>query len=83
MQALLDQAKSPRTQLEVLEQAAKDAGGLYTNRRELTGKDGGPIQTQGVPADLTALTDAELDELERLLDKTADPRGGAGRAGAP
>ncbi|CAN5716106.1 DUF2280 domain-containing protein [soil metagenome] len=30
----------------LLEQAAKEAGGAFTNRRELTGKDGGPVQTQ-------------------------------------
>ncbi|EPK9595536.1 TPA: hypothetical protein OXL84_003695, partial [Acinetobacter baumannii] len=25
--------------------AAKEVGGLYTNRKEITGKDGGPVQT--------------------------------------
>jgi hypothetical protein len=30
----------------LLEQAAKESGGAFTNRRELTGKDGGPVQTQ-------------------------------------
>ncbi|HCW5140821.1 TPA: DUF2280 domain-containing protein, partial [Acinetobacter baumannii] len=29
----------------LLEQAAKEVGGLYTNRKEITGKDGGPVQT--------------------------------------
>ncbi|KCW22991.1 hypothetical protein J724_4145 [Acinetobacter baumannii 1064293_46] len=29
----------------LLEQAAKEDGGLYTNRKEITGKDGGPVQT--------------------------------------
>lgn len=33
---------------ETLEQAAKEEGGAYTNRREFTGKDGGPVQTSGV-----------------------------------
>ena len=41
----------------LLEQAAKDVGGFYTNRRELTGKDGGPIATLS-PFD--ALSNAEL-----------------------
>ncbi|EPF5892011.1 TPA: DUF2280 domain-containing protein, partial [Acinetobacter baumannii] len=26
-------------------QAAKDIGGQFTNRQEITGKDGGPVQT--------------------------------------
>ncbi len=30
----------------LLEQAAKECGDMYTNRRELTGKNGGPIQTE-------------------------------------
>lgn len=31
----------------LLEQAAKEVGGLLTNRRELTGKGGGPIEQTG------------------------------------
>ena len=30
---------------ELIEQAAKEVGGAFTNRKELTGKDGGPIET--------------------------------------
>lgn len=33
----------------VLEQAAKETGGAFTNRRELTGKDGAPIATAQMP----------------------------------
>jgi len=33
---------------ELLEQAAKEVGGAFTNRRELTGKDGGPFKTEDV-----------------------------------
>lgn len=29
---------------QVLEQAAKESGGMFTNRRELTGKGGGPLE---------------------------------------
>ncbi|WP_423820846.1 DUF2280 domain-containing protein [Salinisphaera sp. SPP-AMP-43] len=29
---------------QLIEQAAKETGGMFTNRRELTGKDGGPIE---------------------------------------
>lgn len=31
---------------QLLEQAAKEVGGSYTNRREVTGKDGGPVQQE-------------------------------------
>ncbi|MEJ2802001.1 DUF2280 domain-containing protein [Comamonadaceae bacterium PP-2] len=31
----------------LLEQAAKEMGGMYTNRRELSGPDGGPITSTG------------------------------------
>ena len=40
----------------VLEQAAKEVGGAFTNRRELTGAGGKPIETRS----MTALSDAEL-----------------------
>jgi hypothetical protein len=46
----------------LLEQAAKEAGEAFTNKRELTGKDGGPIQVRPV-LNLDALT---LEELERF-----------------
>lgn len=48
----------------LMEQAAKEKGGSFTNRREFTGKDGGPIQHE----DVTLMTDDEIDrELMRLL----------------
>jgi hypothetical protein len=34
---------------QLIEQAAKEVGDVYTNRREMTGKDGGPIQHENVP----------------------------------
>lgn len=46
-QRVLDRIKNPKFILEVLEQGAKDVGGLYTNRKELTGAGGQPLQ---VPA---------------------------------
>lgn len=36
--------------LQALEQAAKEAGGLFTNKRELTGREGEPL----VPPDIAA-----------------------------
>lgn len=76
IQRLLDHdtySKSPKTVIELLELAAKESGGALTNRRELTGKDGGPIETTA-QLDLSQLTDEELETLARLLTK-ADPDG--------
>lgn len=38
--------KNPMLELEILEQAAKEDGGAYTNRKELTGLNGAPIQQE-------------------------------------
>jgi hypothetical protein len=43
--------------LKILEQAAKDCGGQFTNRQEITGKDGQPFQTTTVYA-----TQEQIDE---------------------
>ncbi len=32
--------------LKILEQAAKDCGGQFTNKQEITGAGGGPIQNE-------------------------------------
>ena len=45
--------------------------GLFPNRHELTGKDGGPIR---VRPDLSKLSEEELDVLERILDRATDAR---------
>lgn len=39
-------AKNTVMSLVILKQAAQDLGGQFTNRQELTGKDGGPLQTE-------------------------------------
>lgn len=57
-----------------LEQAAKEVGGLYTNRKEITGAGGGAIQTESTdktppvnpiltPEELSKLTPLELSRL--------------------
>ena len=46
--------------LKILEQAAKDVGGQFTNRQEITGKDGQVLQTTVVQA-----TQAQVDEAVR------------------
>lgn len=74
IQRMLDDprhSKNAKLVMSLLELAAKETGGSLTNRRELTGKDGGPIETKGT-LDLTQLSDEELDALERLVSK-ADP----------
>ena len=51
---------------DLLEQAAKEVGGLYTNRKEITGADGGPLQSESVT--YVTATDEQvrqaIDELE-------------------
>ncbi|EXD22356.1 hypothetical protein K035_2034 [Acinetobacter baumannii 42057_4] len=32
----------------LMEQAAKEVGGLYTNRKEITGAGGGPLQSENI-----------------------------------
>jgi len=51
--------------LNILKQAAEDMGGKYTNRQEITGKDGKPIETinQNVP------TDSYLKAREQVLNE--------------
>jgi hypothetical protein len=36
---------------DLMEQAAKERGGMFTNRREITGRGGGPIETHAVSLD--------------------------------
>ena len=50
----------------LLEQAAKEVGGLYTNRKEITGAGGGPLQSENIT--YVTATDEQvrqaIDELE-------------------
>lgn len=45
----------------LLEQAAKEVGGAYTNRREHSGPNGGPIPVKN--ENVTTLPDAELERI--------------------
>jgi len=58
-------AKNTVMSLKILEQAAKDVGGQFTNRQEITGKDGKPIETvnSNVP------TESYLKAREQVLDE--------------
>lgn len=48
---------------------------LFTDKVELTGEDGGPIQTQSVPVDLSSLTDEELEQLAKIVAKSGVNKG--------
>ena len=54
----------------MLERIAKEMGNVYSNRREFTGKDRGPIKYQ----DIETMTDEQIDqELKQILGiKDAD-----------
>ena len=57
-------AKNTVMSLKILEQAAKDVGGQFTNRQEITGKDGKPIET----VNSNVSTESYLEARERVLD---------------
>lgn len=48
--------------MHLLEQAAKEVGGMYSNRRELTGAGGGPIAAVGLPSVIELVSPAELQQ---------------------
>ena len=58
-------AKNTVMSLKILEQAEKDCGGQFTNRQEITGKDGKPIKT----INQHVSTDSYLKARERVLDE--------------
>lgn len=58
-------AKNTVMSLKILEQAAKDCGGQFTNRQEITGKDGKPIET----INQNVSTESYLKARERVLDE--------------
>ena len=58
-------AKNTVMSLKILEQAAKDCGGQFTNKQEITGKDGKPIET----INQNVSTDSYLKARERVLDE--------------
>ncbi len=61
-------------ELRATEKQAAQEAGQWTEKRELTGKDGGPLRVETRP-DLSRLTDEELVQFERLADKaTPDAR---------
>ena len=59
-------SKNRLAALSILKQAAEDVGGKYTNKTELTGAGGGPLQSENIT--YVAATDEQvrqaIDELE-------------------
>lgn len=66
-QRQLDRTRNVKTALKILEQAAKDIGGQFTNRQEITGKDGGPVQT--VNAEVPVPVEDYLKARKEVLDE--------------
>ncbi|WP_336004877.1 DUF2280 domain-containing protein [Acinetobacter pittii] len=66
-QRQLDRTRNVKTALKILEQAAKDIGGQFTNRQEITGKDGGPVQT--VNSDIPVPMEDYLKARREVLDE--------------
>ena len=63
-QKLLDRTKNTVLSLKILEQAAKDMGGQYTNKTELTGAGGGPLQSENV-----TYVAAKPEDIKQVLDE--------------
>ncbi|EPE4329578.1 DUF2280 domain-containing protein [Acinetobacter baumannii] len=66
-QKQLERTRNVKTALKILEQAAKDIGGQFTNRQEITGKDGGPVQT--VNSEIPVPMEDYLKARRELLDE--------------
>lgn len=57
-------AKNTVMSLKILEQAAKDVGGQFTNKTELTGAGGGPLQSENV-----TYVAAKPEDIKQVLDE--------------
>ncbi|OCY39109.1 DUF2280 domain-containing protein [Acinetobacter pittii] len=66
-QKYLEKTKNIKAGMKILEQAAKDIGGQFTNRQEITGKDGGPLQT--VNSDVPVPMEDYLKARREVLDE--------------
>lgn len=61
-------SKNPALALSILKQAAEDEGGKLTNRNEITGFGGGPIQQESTTTVIA--TPDQIRETMRKLDET-------------
>lgn len=58
-------SKNTVMSLKILEQAAKDCGGQFTNKQEITGAGGGPIET----INQNVSTESYLKAREQVIDE--------------
>ena len=58
-------ARNTVMSLKILEQAAKDCGGQFTNKQEITGAGGGPIET----INQNVSTESYLKAREQVIDE--------------
>src|SRR5690606_32056201 len=63
-QKQLEKTKNAKLALKILEQAAKDVGGQFTNRQEITGKDGEAVQP--------TVVHATQDQVEAAVQKAQE-----------
>lgn len=56
--------RNPILQLTILKQVAEDVGGKYTNKTELTGAGGGPLQSES-----TTFVEASPELVKQVLDE--------------
>ena len=66
-QKQLERTRNVKTALKILEQAAKDIGGQFTNRQEITGAGGGPVQT--VNSEIPVPVEDYLKARKEVLDE--------------
>lgn len=66
-QKYLEKTKNVKAGMKILEQAAKDIGGQFTNRQEITGKNGGPVQT--VNSDIPVPMEEYLKARREVVDE--------------
>lgn len=65
LQSLVDKfGDNPVFMPKFLEQAAKEVGNQYTNKQEITGADGGPLQSENV-----TYVDASPELIKQVLDE--------------
>ena len=57
-------AKNTVMSLKILEQAAKDCGGQFTNKQEITGAGGGPIQNEN-----TVVVTATDEQVRQVINE--------------
>lgn len=63
-QKFLERTRNLKTGMNILKQAAQDIGGQFTNKTELTGAGGGPLQSEHVTQVV-----ATPEQIRQVLDE--------------